>query len=71
MAKSVARFLVAVMAVAAMALAGVVSTGLAQAQTGTSSGREALVALYNATDGPNWSNKTNWLSAGPSENGTA
>ena len=23
---------------------------------------EALVALYNATDGPNWTNNTNWLS---------
>ena len=25
--------------------------------------REVLVALYNATDGPNWANNTNWLSA--------
>ena len=24
--------------------------------------RDALVALYNATDGPNWKNKNNWLS---------
>ena len=24
--------------------------------------RAALVALYNATDGPNWTDKTNWLS---------
>ena len=24
--------------------------------------REALVALYNATDGANWTNNTNWLS---------
>ena len=23
----------------------------------------ALVALYNATDGPNWSDNTNWLTA--------
>ena len=22
--------------------------------------RDALLALYNATDGPNWKNKTNW-----------
>lgn len=22
---------------------------------------EALVALYNSTDGPNWTNNTNWL----------
>ena len=29
------------------------------------SDRAALVALYNATDGPNWSNNTNWLSNAP------
>ena len=23
--------------------------------------REALMALYNATDGPNWTDNTNWL----------
>ncbi len=27
----------------------------------------ALVALYNATDGPNWTNNTNWLSEEPVE----
>ena len=27
--------------------------------------RAALVALYEATDGPNWTNKENWLSAAP------
>ena len=27
--------------------------------------RAALVALYNATDGPNWTNNTNWLSDAP------
>ena len=32
------------------------------AGTSVSSDREALVALYNATDGPNWINNTNWLS---------
>ena len=26
---------------------------------------QALVALYNATDGPNWSDNTNWLSGEP------
>lgn len=25
----------------------------------------ALVAIYNATDGPNWNNSSNWLSASP------
>jgi len=29
--------------------------------------RAALVALYNATDGANWTNKTNWLSALPED----
>ena len=27
--------------------------------------REALVALYNSADGPNWTNNTNWLTAMP------
>ena len=27
--------------------------------------RDALVALYNATDGDNWTNNTNWLSDRP------
>ena len=65
MAKSVARFLVVVMAVAAIALANPVGTGLAQAQTSPSTDREALVALYNATGGLNWRNNTNWLSGRP------
>ncbi|MBW3670684.1 MAG: fibronectin type III domain-containing protein, partial [Acidobacteria bacterium] len=29
--------------------------------------REALIALYNATDGPNWSNSTNWLGGAGTE----
>ncbi len=65
MAKSIAIFLVAVMAVAAMALASVAGTGLAQAQTNTSTDRAALVALYNATDGANWHSNGNWLSNAP------
>ena len=31
-------------------------------------GRSALVALYNATDGSNWKNNTNWLSNSPLAN---
>ena len=31
----------------------------------TASDRAALVALYNATDGPNWENNTYWLSDAP------
>ena len=56
MAKSIARFLVAVMAVAAMALASVAGTGLAQAQMNTPTDQDALVTLYNATSGDNWAN---------------
>ena len=33
--------------------------------TSEATDREALVALYNATDGPNWINNTNWLSDEP------
>ena len=48
-----------------MALASAAGTGLAQAQTNTSTDRAALVALYNATDGDNWGNNTNWGSDMP------
>ena len=65
MPRSIARFLVAVVAVAAMALASADGTGLAQAQTNTATDRDALVALYNATDGANWAIKTTWLSNEP------
>ena len=34
----------------------------AQAQDGVATDKAALVALYNATDGPNWKTSTNWLS---------
>ena len=61
----IAGFLAALMAVVAMALGNAACTELAEAQTDPSTDRVALVALYNATDGPNWSNKTNWLSAEP------
>ena len=33
-----------------------------QQLTGPDADRAALVALYNATGGPNWTNNTNWLS---------
>ena len=36
--------------------------GTAYAQDTVESDRAALVAFYNATDGPNWTNNTNWLS---------
>ena len=34
-------------------------------QTPSQADREALAALYHATDGPNWRNNTNWLSDAP------
>ena len=34
-------------------------------QTSVETDRAALVAFYNATDGPNWTNSDNWLSDGP------
>ena len=64
-ARHMAGFLAALMAVVAMALGSAACTELAEAQTDPSTDRVALVALYNATDGPNWSNETNWLSAEP------
>ena len=64
-ARHMAGFLAALMAVVAMALGSAAGTELAEAQTDPSTDRVALVALYNATDGPNWSNETNWLSAEP------
>ena len=36
------------------------------AQTSPETDREALVALYNATGGPNWDGNNNWLSDVPS-----
>ena len=35
--------------------------GNARAQDPVATDRSALVALYNATDGANWTNNTNWL----------
>ena len=34
-------------------------------ETSAETDREALVALYNATDGPNWTNNTGWLTEAP------
>ena len=35
------------------------------AQTSPETDREALIALYNATDGPNWTDNDDWLSDAP------
>ena len=41
------------------------TTGSPTAQTSPETDREALVALYNATGGPNWDSNDNWLSDVP------
>ena len=48
-------------AVFALASLVVLSGDNAVAQGGVAGDRLALVALYNATDGANWTNNTNWL----------
>ena len=44
------------------------ATGSAQADAGEASDRAALVALYHATDGPNWRVNDNWLTDEALEN---
>ena len=41
------------------------TSGNASAQDSVESDRAVLVALYNATDGPNWTGNTHWLSNEP------
>ena len=41
------------------------TSGLSSSQTPFDAERAALVALYNSTDGPNWSNNSNWLGTDP------
>ena len=43
----------------------VVPGPMADRATGSATDREALVALYTATDGPNWTRSDNWLSNAP------
>ena len=52
----------------AVLLAGLLSGENALAQGSVAGDRAALVALYNATDGANWANNTNWLSNNPLAN---
>ena len=49
---------------AAVTATGVAGTVTLTVLTGAAS-REALVALYNATDGPNWNANDNWLTDAP------
>ena len=51
-----------------LAFAGVFGTTCEDPSAGSvSEDRKALVALYNATDGPNWANNENWLTKAPLE----
>ena len=54
-------------ALSALLFAGLLllTGGDARAQGSVTGDRAALVALYNATDGPNWWNNANWLSNEP------
>ena len=56
------RTLLVLLAVLSAAL---LSGGNARAQSTAATDRAALVALYDATDGANWTNNTNWLSSEP------
>ena len=49
------------------ARSGNVSSTVAVTVMDNSRDREALIALYNATDGPNWSRTDNWLTDAPLE----
>ena len=40
----------------------IIPISFANAQIPTAE-RDALIALYSSTDGPNWSDNTNWLGA--------
>ncbi len=49
-----------------LAFAGVFGSNCKDQPLGSVSGdRAALIALYNATDGPNWVDNTNWLTDAP------
>ncbi len=41
------------------------SDTVVQCESDTKTDRDILEALYNATDGPNWTNKDNWLTDAP------
>ncbi len=49
------------MSVTLLTVAGLLAATTTAHAAIPASERAALVALYNATNGPNWTNKTNWL----------
>ena len=62
------RFVVAIPLVMTLVLLVTISTGVSVPMStahANSGDRDALVALYNATDGANWTNNDNWLSGEP------
>ena len=48
-----------------LTLVAIVGWAVEARTQGLARDKAALVALYNATDGPNWTNNTNWLSSEP------
>ena len=59
------RHALRVVSIALAMLVALTATAPAAAQGSPSGDRAALVALYNATDGPNWIRSDNWLSDVP------
>ena len=60
-----ARFVKAITLFMIMMLLASVSPPMGTAHADAAGDRDALVALYNATGGENWTNNGNWLSDGP------
>jgi len=61
---ALSRIVIGVLIVIALSGCGAVGTqGATRREQRTE--RQALVALYEATDGPNWGDDTNWLSVDP------
>ena len=61
-----ARIFIAIIAAVAVTLISAGGPGLlTQARGQTVNDRDVLVTLYNSTDGPNWTDNTNWLSSMP------
>ncbi len=62
---TVFRYAIGMVAIIALSLLALTDAPKIQAQQGVAQDRSALVALYDATGGDNWTNNTNWKSAQP------
>ena len=63
--RGIGAFIVLAVVAAGGSLLQAQGNGDGQAQGNAAGDRAALVALYNATDGPNWVDNTNWLTDQP------